>query len=62
MNNIDSYNEYTPRELCKKCYNWNQSTCEPWEDISGCVRNIGYNAAHEFLMGYTDDCLLFEEN
>lgn len=62
MDNTKTYNELTPRELCKKCYNWSYATGEPWDDIGGCTSCDGYNRAHDYLMGYIDDCQYFEED
>lgn len=62
MDDNKIYNELTPRELCKGCYNWSQSTGEPWDDTSGCVCSNGCNGAHEYLMGYTNDCQYFEDD
>lgn len=62
MDEIKTYNELTPRELCKKCYYWNHATGEPWDDISGCCCSNSYNNAHEYLMGFIDDCQYFDED
>lgn len=49
-----------PRELCKHCLDWNDSSGEPWDDMSGCAA-IDVSESHNYLMGYTESCREFFE-
>lgn len=47
-----------PRRLCKFCWEWNECSGEPWDNISGCSAKTGVTG-NDYLLGRDDVCKFF---
>ena len=54
-------NKKPPRELCKRCFEWNSYEDIGPNDIPGCVHDFFGNKAHSYIVGERDDCPEFNE-
>lgn len=47
-----------PREMCKHCWKWCESSGKSWDAISGCAADTGVTG-NDYLLGRTDYCSYF---
>ena len=63
MENLDNIlkNIKPPRELCKRCFEWDSYENVGPHDIPGCPHNVLGTKAHSYIVGERDDCPEFNE-